>query len=98
MYPRRAEQLVRYLLQVGSGLAEKSPSVRASSLRSVSFPGYRRDPAEEEEAAEPLDEPSAGDYRALAARACELLKPRSAGSWLFRHGVLSQDVGPHGRL
>eukprot|EP00969_Alexandrium_andersonii_P008246 358807-Alexandrium_andersonii.AAC.1 len=61
--PRNAEQLARDLL-----LAASSPGVRAGSPRSVSFPGYVRDPAEEE-AAGPLDAASVGSYRALAARA-----------------------------
>eukprot|EP00969_Alexandrium_andersonii_P221644 9789465-Alexandrium_andersonii.AAC.1 len=48
--------------------AASSPNVQTGSSRPVSFPGYKRDPAEEE-AAEPFDAASAGGYRALAARA-----------------------------
>eukprot|EP00969_Alexandrium_andersonii_P047821 2098639-Alexandrium_andersonii.AAC.1 len=51
--PRRAEQPVRDLLMAGSGPAANGPSFRTGPLRPVSFPGYKRDPTEEE-AAEPL--------------------------------------------
>eukprot|EP00969_Alexandrium_andersonii_P238400 10522772-Alexandrium_andersonii.AAC.1 len=55
--PRRAEQLLRDLL-----------SAEVSGVKPISFPGYRREAAEEE-AAEPLSPAACSSFRALAARA-----------------------------
>ena len=63
--PRHAEQLARDVGQLG-----------CPERRPLSYPGFRREP-EDEEAAQPLDAGLAASYRALAARANYLCLDRA---------------------